>query len=874
MLCRGKSFRTLVILYICNFLDFAVTLQQGDKGVCVATISVQKMRGKLVPSPSGKRCGTKICTVKIIEHYSSPEQRVICCNGWEYDVSSDTCAPVCTTGCVGGRCVAPDMCHCDPPRYLDPEHRNACIEPTCDPPCVNAKCGINNTCTCNTNYTRFNSSHCAICNRGYEVNENFECAPVCENCPGVCLAPNLCKCPNTHKMSREDFSCIPKCEGRCKNGTCESNTEKCICNPGFIKSAHDAFVCEKNCELPTEIEQSVQKLQFQKFPAKVKCPKKYTDCTKKESQAQKTPKNYRCCKTKVQRKEMVASCCPGWEYSKKEVKCKATCGAGCLNGTCIAPDHCQCDKGLLLINKNQCVLPFCEKPCVNGICVANDTCECNPGFNFYNSTHCMVVCETGHVNNPVTLECEPKCDSPCVNGTCKGPNHCSCIDGHVRKDDYTCVPHCDPECEHGHCISPNTCSCFNGYRFEGNNTSICNPVCDVCEYGDCVAPNMCRCHEGYALQGGRCGPVCDEACNNGDCSEPNVCKCYEGYEIDHLNKFNCLPKCNECQNGICVKPNECKCNPGFTKVNGTCEPVCTKSCQNGFCSAPDECTCNANYTLSSTDKFSCVPVCEPNCINSACTSPNTCSCLTGYEPTEDNHICKPKCISCVHGECVAPNVCRCHEGYIITDDRCSPVCKLQCINGACTAPNECTCNDGYENKYNSSICQKPCMSACDHGVCSLHGICRCDRGYQLLNDTCTPIPPVDCKECKSDCSSGSCWCPDGETPCEYAAKSEMYDTTTTTSLAGMQLPWTLGGVIVLILVTMIIVVILRISRKRKDFLEENVEDAQMDRLGSVMYTVSNNSIHKHDHYDDDDHKGDDGAKHQDEDIKNTELTPL
>ncbi|XP_049870298.1 von Willebrand factor D and EGF domain-containing protein-like [Pectinophora gossypiella] len=188
---------------------------------------------------------TPIGCGNILKPYTVPEERIVCCKGWVYDVQTDSCAAICSTGCTGGRCIAPDECHCDPPATLDPDHKNTCIQPACDPPCFNAKCGVNNTCSCLPDYTIHNSTHCFKCDPGYSLNKDFICTPVCDT-PCVnsnCTAPNKCSCFTGYKTVNDNV-CEPSCEA-CVNSTCTApNT--CSCLDGYKK--FNDTVCTPKCE--------------------------------------------------------------------------------------------------------------------------------------------------------------------------------------------------------------------------------------------------------------------------------------------------------------------------------------------------------------------------------------------------------------------------------------------------------------------------------------------------------------------------------------------------------------------------------------------------------------------------------------------------
>ncbi|XP_063619621.1 uncharacterized protein LOC134792282 [Cydia splendana] len=97
-------------------------------------MSVTKTRPKTILVPTGKWCGTRKCTVKQTrkQKYTIVTNQLMCCKGYVYTSGTDSCAPVCSTGCANGTCVDPDVCQCAALRYLDPNTRNKCLLPTCD----------------------------------------------------------------------------------------------------------------------------------------------------------------------------------------------------------------------------------------------------------------------------------------------------------------------------------------------------------------------------------------------------------------------------------------------------------------------------------------------------------------------------------------------------------------------------------------------------------------------------------------------------------------------------------------------------------------------------------------------------------------------
>ncbi|OWR45264.1 hypothetical protein KGM_210251 [Danaus plexippus plexippus] len=689
-------FIIFIFIVLCSASAFEA-LKAHDPGVCVVSRSVRKTRLKYYKVRSmckGKRC---IIKKSKVESYKVNQNESVCCTGWAYSAVLDACSPSCSMGCVGGRCVSPEVCQCDPPATLHPLHNNVCV--TCEPACENSKC-VNNTCICFEGYQKINNT----------------CQPVCDSCVhGLCVAPNSCRCHPGYGGE----NCEPLCDN-CDNGVCgEPNV--CSCREGYLRNASG---CHKPC------------------PA---------DCKSCDSQGQ-------CqdgvCHGFMMKGRLLERCCDGWEYDNRMRRCKPSCLSGCGDGECVAPQRCECKPPLILDSSKKCVhpkprcdlpctngactadnvctcdagytqkdtytcVPKCGQSCINSVCVAPDTCQCLDGFESQGKWKCDPVCDdckdgkcvapnTCHCNSgysKVNGKCVPVCEGECQNGFCAGPNKCECNLGYEIDplDRFTCRPVCNPACVNASCVFPGTCSCYPGY--ESLTANICKPKCDDCLNGDCIGPNECRCQEGYELIGTKCKPVCSQICVNGYCSTPDTCSCNNGYELDARDKFTCNPICKEkCINGTCVSPDICQCFEGYEKTSNdnSCKPKCL-SCENGICIRPDVCSCDDDYVLYNG---TCVPVCSSLCINGYCKSPNECGCLDGYIRNSSNPAA-----------CYKP-------------------CSGLCNNGICNIDGNCICDPGYELHQNGS-CVAITMVHCENcnGTCGDDGHCKCWDGITCSNIT-------------------------------------------------------------------------------------------------------------------------------------------
>ncbi|XP_045522048.1 tenascin-like isoform X1 [Pieris brassicae] len=815
------------------------------------TTSARKTRAKPIQVAINKWCGKKKCVVRRtkLETYVAWRTQTVCCSGWQYN-ENDSCAPLCSTGCNGGRCTAPDTCTCDPPAVTHPEHKYTCIRPQCNPPCVNGQC-INDTCVCQDNYEKLNGTHCyhcepgltlaanftcvkcqcdngscvdntCVCDTGYVLKDNL-CEPICESCNGRCIRPNVCQCNNGYTYVNG------KCEPICNNcnGICV-RANVCQCFDGYINvggKCEPLCSCDK-CLAPNvcNCSEGYRSANGTCVPICIECVNGYCSapdvCSCNEGFMKNSDGVCQACSEvctcnangecleeicRLYGRRRIAGCCIGYIYDSSSNSCSAKCD-NCNNGTCVTPNNCVCTPPLVLINGNTCVNPICDQPCTHGQCTSRNVC----------------TCETGYA--PVDqFTCKPVCDPACENGKCEAPNICTCSVGYTLVN-KTCQPVCN-ECDNGECIAPNDCKCNTGYT---KQNSICVPDCQrPCVNGICSEPDKCSCNVGFAidpLDRFNCQPVCETPCVNATCISPGTCCCFSGYLP--LNDTICTPKCDNCVHGDCIGPNECRCHKGYVSESGKCMPKCD-DCSNGQCTAPNTCVCDGGYSLSNG---TCKPVCNPECVNAMCVGPNQCRCFEGFR-SSNSSTCERHCDNCENGKCLEGNYCFCNEGYSLVKGVCTPSCSLSCVNARCAAPNTCECLEGYKrNQTSPNNCFKACV--CSNGRC-IEDQCICDAGYEMLDGNCTEIRPVECKTCEGECSDGICWCKDGK-PCYHL--EEPAEVGAPTKLAGLELGWLLGGVVGLALLTLVIIVMGHIWRKRREYGVKETETGG-NEIGSVVYTV-------------------------------------
>ncbi|KAJ0179025.1 hypothetical protein K1T71_005800 [Dendrolimus kikuchii] len=176
-------------------------------------------------------------------------------------------------------------------------------------------------------------------------------------------------------------TCQPRCSSNCQNGFC-IKPETCACNEGYIHDPRNPNICLPLCVVTTN--------------------ENY--CQSPDS----TPEN---------------ACTLGYHENDT---CHHLCSEPCLNGYCVTHDTCLCNPGFIKLDKFLCVSnctdcecnkgwyykdgdckPVCEVSCGNGTCIAPNICNCSQGYEFSKDTK----------------QCQPICD--CV-GVCIAPNVCSC----------------------------------------------------------------------------------------------------------------------------------------------------------------------------------------------------------------------------------------------------------------------------------------------------------------------------------------------------------------------------------------------------------------------------------------------------------------
>ncbi|XP_014274020.1 protein draper isoform X2 [Halyomorpha halys] len=287
----------------------------------------------------------------------------------------------------------------------------------------------------------------------------------------------------------------------------------------------------------------------------------------------------------------------------------------------------ECCKGYMVFGRN-CV-PICSNGCGNGSCIAPEICECEVG---YTGQNCNEVCPRGSWG----MGCRQNCI--CNDGSCDPfSGQCMCPPGRIGE---ICEAHC-PEGKYGNgCL--NDCLCRNEARCHpetgqcicrpGYTGALCEMPCQVGYYGEqcaleCHCPNSiscdpvtgaCSCPQGYTglncenpCKTGWYGENCKNPCNchnNATCDNVyGSCACFPGYRGEKCQEKcpagsfgeNCLQTC-DCNGANCNHvTGECNCPESWTGKHCD-QQVCPVGYYGSNCDQLCHCECNDTKTNMET----------------------------------------------------------------------------------------------------------------------------------------------------------------------------------------------------------------------------------------------------------------------------------
>ncbi|NXA01094.1 PEAR1 protein, partial [Nesospiza acunhae] len=554
-------------------------------------------------------------------------RRYQCCQG--YYESRDSCVPHCSQECVHGRCVAPELCQCEP-GWRGPSCSSECDEhfwgPDCGQRCPchhGAPCDpLTGVCSCPPGFTDpLCSQPCPPGTYGQSCHLSCPChhqAP-CNASTGTCLCPPGLSGPLCEVPCPEGLSCATPCP--CQNGgICHpSSSSTCVCPHGWMVGG----LCPSLHALPASVSPADPGAPLQGEICSVPCP----------------PGRFG----------------PG---------CQGRCG--CHNGGHCDPHggQCQCSPGF---TGEQCQerCPVgrygqdCRESCDcanGGQCFHVDGgCLCEPGFQGSR-------CEERHCGPGLYgLHCESRClchpqhslrycsrPAPAHVGAFPSPGQGSGLSSTLvpHTQDEHCSSLCPPNtfgvncsglcsCQHSLACSPLDGSCFCKEGWHGPDCSLpcpagtwgpgCSRSCD-CAHGATCDPQSGTCHCPPGWQGPQCLQPCPNGTFGAGCGQRCVCAHADG----------CDPVTGECH-----------CLPGWTGQQ--CKQSCPQgswgrgclmscSCRNGAsCSAQDgSCTCTPGYRGPS-----CQRPCPAGRYGKRCSL--SCSCANGSwcHPINGSCLCSP-----------------------------------------------------------------------------------------------------------------------------------------------------------------------------------------------------------------------------------------
>ena len=409
------------------------------------------------------------------------------------------------------------------------------------------------------------------------------------------------------------------------------------------------------------------------------------------------------------------------------VMARATCGAGCMPGTCNGTGMCtgqapiNCDDG---------------DPCTADACGADGNCVHTPATD-------GTACDDGNACTQTDT---------CHAGKCVGADPVQCSGGAA-------------------CTQAGTCNPKNGKCVGGAPAPVGTP----CDDGrKCTTGDVC---DGKGACGGTpvtCPPSADTCHTAGTCSEATgTCSATTAApDGTPCNDGNACTKTDTCQNGTCTGGNPVQCAGALACVSaGTCDPmtgVCSgapkppgTACDDGLkCTTGD--VCDGKGTCGGT------PVTCPGPVD-ACHVGGVCDATTGAcvaanakdgTPCNDGNACTQTDI-CQAGQCVGtrPVSCampaQCHVA-----GTCNPA------TGMCAdtiAPDGTGCDDG-----NSCTTGDKCVAgACVGGApkvcpppdqCHVAGTCNAKTGMCTNAEAPRGTPCNDGNVCTTDdkCVGGTC----------------------------------------------------------------------------------------------------------------------
>ncbi|NXQ05774.1 PEAR1 protein, partial [Vidua macroura] len=550
-------------------------------------------------------------------------RRYQCCQG--YYESRDSCVPHCSQECVHGRCVAPELCQCEP-GWRGPSCSSECDEHfwglDCGQRCPchhGAPCDpLTGVCSCPPGFTDpLCSQPCPPGTYGQSCHLSCPChhqAP-CNASTGACLCPPGLSGPLCEVPCPEGMSCTTPCP--CQNGgICHpSSSSTCVCPHGWMGE-----ICSVPCP-PGRFGPGCQ--------GECRC----------HNGGHCDPHGGQC------------RCAPGFTGEQ----CQERCPVGRYGQDC--QESCDCANG------GQCFHVHGGCLCEAGF--QGSRCEerhCLPGlYGLHCESRCL--CHPQHSQRTSLIPtwggvlCSPLCKAPSQHsqcpvlgalglhgGVCDGTTgHCHCPPGYTDEHCSSLCPsntfgmNCSGRCscQHALACSPLDGSCFCKEGWHGPDCSVpcpagtwgpsCNRSCD-CAHGASCDPQSGTCHCPPGWQGPRCLQPCPNGTFGAGCGERCVCAHADG----------CDPVTGECHCLPGWTGRQCKQGCPHGSWGRGCRMSC--SCRNGASCSPQDgsCTCTPGYRGPS-----CQRPCPAGRYGKRCSL--SCSCANGSSchPTNGSCLCSP-----------------------------------------------------------------------------------------------------------------------------------------------------------------------------------------------------------------------------------------
>nr|CCA21046.1 conserved hypothetical protein [Albugo laibachii Nc14] len=365
----------------------------------------------------------------------------------------------------------------------------------------------------------------------------------------------------------------------------------------------------------------------------------------------------------------VCECASGWKGSNCTVP---ICEQICFNrGNCTLPNRCTCEVGW---TGSDCSIPLCAQECRNGgVCIAPDTCECvqwpsswmdgknQPLFQLPGGRP-MLTGFTGYdCNTPICVQAEAfLLNSNGQNGSILS------LGGHGPYGNLSCTTHRCPQ--YNEKVVANDGFSFQSGCIPGN--PFPNPVSHLPIAKQLELIYEYRDHENR-------GRISDALCENLEWVQ-GLYPANRSLRINYVNitRINGILlhgavasgegiyMCHH--HGACIRPDTCTCTDGYSGFDCT-TPSCrfldvdgkvSTGCRNGgICLEKDTCHCvQVDSLLHETNPTA--PFGTTGYIGPDCGIP---ICIQGvFDPSCDHD----GCYRCPNGgRCIAPDVCQCFPGW-------------------------------------------------------------------------------------------------------------------------------------------------------------------------------------------------------------------